>query len=81
MRNQRRTVLAISALRDDTNKNQWFICDKDRWDENGNGEITVYDEKGEWIFCEDNDDPCSLLDNYRKATVNELIEHFKEKEK
>lgn len=42
--------LAIAALRDDTNENQWFICDVNHWDRSDNGEATVYAEIGEWIF-------------------------------
>lgn len=67
--------LAIAALRDDTDNNQMFI----------NG-------KGDWGICRDGSDgglegldfygmPNDLnVDNYHKATVEELIEHFKEKE-
>lgn len=73
--------LAIAALRDDTGINQWFICDVDDWDENYNGEILVNAECGEWIFCESDDDACTLSRyHYHKATVQELIEHFKGKE-
>lgn len=69
--------LALAALRDDTNDNQWFIAQDTMWDENYNGEITVYYEEGEWLiwdyysFMED--EPSS----FRKATVEEIIEHFK----
>ena len=67
--------LAIAALRDDTDNNQMFI----------NG-------KGDWGICRDGGDgglegldfygiPNDLnVDNYHKATVEELIEHFKGKE-
>ena len=73
--------LAIAALRDDTNENQWFICDVNYWDRSDNGEATVYAEIGEWIFCKSNDDDCARDNHYHKATVEELIEHFKGKEK
>jgi len=71
--------LAIAALRDDTNENQWFT----------NGEEWAYHPKTE--CCS----PCNTvyrtlafdyipkdtnMVNYHKATVKELIEHFKEKE-
>ena len=46
--------LAIAALRDDSDKHQWFV-----------------DPCGYWHF-----NP-TLLDGLRKATVEELIEHFK----
>lgn len=68
--------LAIAALRDDTNENQWFICDVNYWDRSDNGEATVYAEIGEWIFCKSNDDDCARDNHYHKATVEELIEHF-----
>ncbi len=72
--------LAIAALRDDTDENQWFT----------NGEEWAYHPKTE--CCS----PCNTvyrtlafdsvpkdtnMGNYHKATVEELIEHFKEKEK
>jgi len=72
--------LAIAALRDDTNENQWFICDVNHWDRLDNGEATVYAEIGEWIFCKSNDDDCARDNHYHKATVEELIAHFKGKE-
>lgn len=71
--------LAIAALRDDTNENQWFT----------NGEEWAYHPKTE--CCS----PCNTvyitlafdsipedtnMGNYHKATVEELIEHFKGKE-
>jgi hypothetical protein len=68
--------LALAALRDDTDNNQLFI----------NG-------KGDWGVCRDNTKHGGLLsidfygmpndlnmDNYHKATVEELIEHFRRKE-
>ena len=71
--------LAIAALRDDTNENQWFT----------NGEEWAYHPKTE--CCS----PCNTvyrtlafdyipkdtnMVNYHKATVKELIEYFKGKE-
>lgn len=68
--------LAIAALRDDTDENQWFT----------NGEEWAYHPKTE--CCS----PCNTvyrtlafdsipkdtnMGNYHKATVEELIEHFK----
>lgn len=64
--------LAIAALRDDTNYMQWFVCTSD---------YKEYDGK-EWKVgdfdlntCPDDFD--NILPHWRKATVNELIEHFK----
>lgn len=71
--------LAIAALRDDTNENQWFT----------NGKDWAYHLKPS--YCA----PCVIIyktlafdhipedfkmGNYYKATVEELIEHFKGKE-
>ena len=68
--------LALAALRDDTNENQWFIAQRTMWDENYNGEITVYYEEGEWLLW----DYYSLMEDmpsdFRKATVEEIIDHF-----
>ena len=57
--------LAIAALRDDTDKNQWFT-DGDKW-------ILCS------TYCVYNDIDINI-DTIHKATVNELIEHFKTKE-
>ena len=61
--------LAIAALRDDTNDNQWFTDGND------------------WFLCRYlkvgmhyQDMPEILFEKWYKATVEELIEHFKEKE-
>ena len=62
--------LAIAALRDDTDKYQWFV-----------------NEKMEFVFCnqselkhviDNSDDWCDYsVSEFHKATVAELIEHFK----
>lgn len=54
--------LAIAALRDDTDKFQWFIS-----------------PEGIWAYNKNNDS-ISVSPKWRKATVDELIEHFKTKE-
>lgn len=68
--------LAIAALRDDTDDSQWF----------------VYPPENIWFICDD-DDINYARENIKdsvqaawfhcshKATVEELIEHFKGKEK
>ena len=56
--------LAIAALRDDSYYMQWFT-DGEKWFQNQQNDIEVID------YSEDN--PI----NFRKATVAELIEHFK----
>lgn len=69
--------LAIASLRDDTDKGQWFIYDSmDAVIES----FRVY----EWIICDEDkiEDMFfydSLYLNTHKATVQELIEHFKDK--
>jgi hypothetical protein len=54
--------LALAALRDDTDKFQWFIS-----------------PEGIWAYNKNNDS-ISVSPKWRKATVDELIEHFKTKE-
>lgn len=68
--------LAIAALRDDSNYMQWFICTED-YIESPDKEWKV----GDWDL-----NTCldvtygQQLPHWRKATVDELIEHFKTKE-
>lgn len=67
--------LALAALRDDTDKNQWFIYDSmDAIIES----FRVY----EWFVCnEDRIEDMLFYDshylNTHKATAEEIIEHFK----
>lgn len=56
---------AISTLNDGTDKFQWFICDEE--DDVAN--------KGSFVLCRYDKLHSS---NYHKATVEELIEHFKQ---
>ena len=67
--------LAIAALRDDTDNNQMFINGKGDWGiyrDGSDGGLSGIDFYGM---------PNDLnVDNYHKATVEELIEHFKGKE-
>lgn len=56
--------LAIAALRDDSNYVQWFT-DGEQWLQNKQNDIEVIRYGA-----------CNLI-NFRKATVEELIEHFK----
>ncbi len=67
---------AITAMREGTDKDQWFTDGKD-W---------IFCEREDWedyysVLCcgkkEDTKSYISYLDNFRKATLNELIEHFK----
>lgn len=67
--------LAIAALKDDTDNNQLFT--------NGKGDWGIYRDgsdgglSGMDFYGMPND---FEIDNYHKATVNELIEYFKTKE-
>lgn len=71
--------LSICALNDETDKNQWFYSTG--WT-NYNGE-PIPDK---WVFCDQdtlehfafvNNSPNSYRTGWKKATVEELIEHFK----
>ena len=69
--------LALASLRDDTNDNQWFIAQDTMWDENYNGEITVYYEENEWLMWDYYSFMEEMPSHFRKASVEEIIEHFK----
>lgn len=66
--------LALAAMRDDSDINQWFIYNTI------NNTVGKF-ETIEWVLCKDNN-VCDYLNwdncyNYcQKATVEELIEHF-----
>ena len=60
--------LAIAALRDDSNEHQWFVWDLEEG-EKYNGKIwKLYDNNPSWSWW---------IFEVHKATVEELIEHFK----
>lgn len=63
--------LAIAALRNDSDFMQWFIWDKD----------TLISQKGGWMLCYHSTMRKDMLEQgyYHKASVKELIEHFKNK--
>ena len=63
--------LALAALRDDSDKNQWFICIKDL--------ETAFESfyEGDFILCKINNFSKPEDGYFRKATVEEIIEHFK----
>ena len=62
--------LAIAALKDDTDNNQWFT-DGDKWILRPEIKFSTY-----WVY----NDVDVNLDVIHKATVDELIEYFKGKE-
>ena len=57
--------LAIAALRDDSNEHQWFIWDNDE------------DEGDKWKLYDGNSNWSWWIFEVHKATIKELIEHFK----
>lgn len=80
--------LALAALRDDTDKNQWFVLDTDWSSINHSQNIAP---KGTFILCIKDKWSIDVLEDgspnpissrnipAHKATVEELIEHFKNK--
>lgn len=76
--------LSIASLRDDTDKNQWFIADSPLSvsynDVIGNDHYFVMDEGSVFFWNINWMHTTIILGNFHKATVNELIEYFKEKE-
>ena len=65
--------LALAALRDDTDVNQWFVMDVEIYLDIHQGDwfIATYRNKGNHIGTQIDPMYC------HKATVEELIEHFK----
>lgn len=62
--------LAIAALRDDTDKNQWVIDEANE----------CFGWENSWSICDKDDmNERVVYTHYRKATVEEIIEHFKDK--
>lgn len=76
--------LAIAALRDDTDENQWFVADSPlsvSYDDIVGNDHYFTEPKGSVFFWDMNWMHATIISgNYHKANVAELIEHFKEKE-
>lgn len=76
--------LAIAALRDDSNYMQWFITDSIlsvSYDDSIGNDHYFTEPKGIMFFWDENWDNATIISGrYHKATVDELIEHFKTKE-
>ena len=76
--------LALAALRDDTNENQWYIVDSPlsvSYDDAVGNDHYFTEPKGSVFFWDINWMHATIiLGNYHKATVEELIEYFKGKE-
>ncbi len=67
--------LAIAALRDDSNNEQFFICtESDEETEWVKGEFRLYED---CLFHYEDGDTVFPAYYWKKATVKELIEHFK----
>lgn len=65
--------LALAALRDDTDINQWFIMDVEEY---------LYINQGDWFLATDRNGGKHIgtqIDTMycHKATIEEIIEHFK----
>ena len=61
---------ALAALRDDTDKNQWVIDEANE----------CFGWENSWSICDKDDmNERVVYTHYRKATVEEIIEHFKDK--
>lgn len=75
--------LAIAALRDDTNEYQWFVADSPlsvSYDDIVGNDHYFIEHKGSVFFWDINWMHATIISgNYHKATVEELIEYFKEK--
>ena len=76
--------LAIAALRDDTNEYQWFVADLPlsvSYDDIVGNDHYFTELKGSVFFWDINWMHATIISGYyHKATVEELIEHFKGKE-
>ncbi len=60
--------LALAALRDDTDKNQWVIDEANE----------CFGLEDSMMICDRDDmNDRAIYTHYRKATVEEIIEHFK----
>lgn len=61
--------LALAALRDDTDKNQWIIDEANE----------CFGLEDSMMICDRDDmNDRAVYTHYRKATVEEIVEHFKE---
>ena len=76
--------LALAALRNDTNKFQWFIAESSlsvSFDDAIGNDHYFVKPKGRFFFWGIEFQNATIISgNFRKATVDELIEYFKTKE-
>lgn len=76
--------LALAALRDDTNMFQWFIAESSlsvSFDDAIGNDHYFVEPKGRFFFWGIEYQNATIISgNFRKATVDELIEYLKTKE-
>lgn len=62
---------AMAAMNDENDLNQWYVCDVPYWCDL---------RQGDWVIKRDTMDHTTFFPSvFHKATVEEIIEHFKEK--
>lgn len=61
----------LAAMNDENDLNQWYVCDVPYWCDL---------RQGDWVIKRDTMDHTTFFPSvFHKATVEEIIEHFKEK--
>lgn len=64
---------ALAAMNDENDLNQWYVCDVPYWCDL---------RQGDWVIKRDTMDHTTFFPSvFHKATVAEIIEHFKKSEK
>ena len=64
--------LALASLRNDTDYNQWMIC-KYLYKYPGYQDVKIND----WVLCKEDKCIPLMLGHFKKATVKEIMQHFK----
>lgn len=65
--------MALAAMNDENDLNQWYVCDVPYWCDL---------RQGDWVIKRDTMDHTTFFSSvFHKATVEEIIEHFKKREK
>lgn len=62
--------LALASLRNDNDKNQWFVNSKNDWYKCLDNKFIK--ETVDWVLC-------ASAETWHKATLKEIVEHFKDK--
>ena len=64
---------ALAAMNDENDREQWYVCDVPYWCDL---------RQGDWVIKRDTMDHTTFFPSvFHKATVAEIIEHFKKREK